>query len=180
MSLHNYEYKNSKYALGITELYWDRRHGEYDMNEFINKDDYYKSIHGYIFMHQIYPIQFIENYKKYIKRVLKFYYYNTCHNYINNQEVNHNTICNFESIISDKNNYKVDIVEKIQLEGEFAPTIAIIKTHYLRLIQRKWKSIFKKRKEIMKKRMMHHSLKYKEINGVWPNDCIHLPSISSH
>jgi len=35
MSSHNYEYKNSKYALGITELYWDRRHGEYDMNEFI-------------------------------------------------------------------------------------------------------------------------------------------------
>lgn len=187
MSSQNNEYNHSKYTLGITELYWDKRHGNYKLNEFNNKDDYYKTIRGYLFMHNIYPIHFIEKYKKYVKRVLRFYYYNTCFHYLNNEEnheenheVNHNTIRNFENIISNKNNYKVDIVEKIQLEGLFTPTIAIIKTHYLRLIQRKWKSIFKKREEIIKKRMMPHSLKYREMHGVWPTDCIHLPTISSH
>jgi len=179
MSSQNYE-SHSKYTLGITELYWNKRHGEYNVNEFINEDEYYKSIHGYIFMQGICPTQFIQNYKKYGKRVLKFYYENIRESYLTNGNAKHNIIDNFEKIISDKKNYKIDIVEKIQLEGHFAPTIAIIKTHYLRLIQRKWKSIFKKRNEIMKKRMNIRSLKYKEINGSWPKDCIHLPTISNH
>ena len=66
--------------------------------------------------------------------------------------INHQSIQNFENIISNENNYRVDIVQKIQLDGEFAPTIAIIKTHYLRLIQRKWKNIFKKRQDMIKKK----------------------------
>ena len=72
----------------------------------------------------------------------------------------------------------LELIDYYCLEGQ--EMVGICKTFWLKLIQRKWKSIFKKRKEIMKKRMMPHSLKYKEINGVWPNNCIHLPTISSH
>ena len=60
MSIHNYEYKHSKYELGITELYWETRHGEYIIDDFKNSEDYNLSINGYIFMQRIHPIQFLK------------------------------------------------------------------------------------------------------------------------
>ena len=101
MSSHNNEYNRSKYTLGITELYWNRRHGEYNLNEFVDEEQYYKSIHGYIFMQQIEPTQFMQYYNKYVKRVLKYYYNNISSTYLTNGEIKHNTICNFENIICD-------------------------------------------------------------------------------
>jgi len=181
MSLHNYEYKHSKYNLGITELYWETRHGEYNINDFMNKDDYYLSINGFIFMQRIHPIQFLKYYENYILRILDYYYQNVFFNYLtHNDNIIHHNLKNFEYIVSNRNNYKVDIVQKIQLEGDFAPTIAIIKTHYLRLIQRKWKNIYRKRQEVIQLRKRIQSLQYREINGRWPHYCYHLPTIKTH
>jgi hypothetical protein len=179
MSIHNYEYKHSKYELGIIELYWETRHGEYIIDDFKNIEDYNLSINGYIFMQRIHPIQFLKYYKKYITPLLKYYYQNMFIHHLTTP-INHQSIQNFENIISNEKNYRVDIVQKIQLEGDFAPTIAIVKTHYLRLIQRKWKNIFKKRQDIIKKRMTLQSLRYREINGIWPIECSQLPTIMSH
>jgi len=180
MSIHNYEYKHSKYELGIIELYWETRHGEYIIDDFKNSEDYNLSINGYIFMQKIHPIQFLKYYKKYITPLLNFYFQNMFINHLTTSEINNHIIRNFQNIVTNRNNYKVDIVQKIQLDGDFAPTIAIIKTHYLRLIQRKWKTIFKKRQDIIKKRMTLQSLRYREINGIWPRECSQLPTIMSH
>ena len=46
--------------------------------------------------------------------------------------------------------------------------IAYIKTHFIRIIQRKWKYIFKKRKNILKNHANPKSLKYRETYGKWP------------
>ena len=179
MSNRNREYNHSKYELGIIELYWETRHGNYIMDDFKNREDYNLSINGYIFMQRIHPIHFLKHYTKYVKNILENYYQNMFIHYLTTT-ISHRTISNFENIISNETNYKVDIVQKIQLEGDFAPTIAIVKTHYLRLIQRKWKNIFKKRQDIIKKRMTLQSLRYREINGSWPKECSQLPTIMSH
>ena len=52
---------------------------------------------------------------------------------------------------------------------------AIIKTYWLKIIQRTWKNICKNRKLIILKRLQPSALKYKEIYGRWPDNCINYP-----
>lgn len=53
----------------------------------------------------------------------------------------------------------------------------IVKTFWLRLIQRRWKNIYKKRMKCIQKRKRLHSLKYRECNGYWPRDIASLPGL---
>lgn len=53
----------------------------------------------------------------------------------------------------------------------------VIKTHWLIVIQRTWKKIFKKREEIIKKRTEFNNLRYREIHGTWPPSLHHLPTL---
>ena len=45
--------------------------------------------------------------------------------------------------------------------------VATIKTFWLRLIQRKWKRIYKQRKHIIRERMRFGSLRQREMTGKW-------------
>ena len=55
----------------------------------------------------------------------------------------------------------MDIIEIIELDtGEF---VACIKTPFIKIIQRKWKNIYKNIQE----RKNFHLIKYREINGKW-------------
>ena len=83
-------------------------------------------------------------------------------NYINN-------------IMDISSNMKLEIAECFDLET--LERIAIIKTIWIKLIQRKWKNILKKRKEIIIKRCNPKNLRYKEIYGNWPKDCLHFPTL---
>ena len=56
----------------------------------------------------------------------------------------------------------------------------IIKTTYLRQIQRKWKAIYKERKRVIRLRCNLHNIHYREIYGKWPNNCFHLPTLQCH
>jgi len=53
----------------------------------------------------------------------------------------------------------------------------ILKTFWLKIIQRKWKKIYKQRIEVIQQRMRIHSLKYREINGKWPSTISYLPNL---
>lgn len=53
----------------------------------------------------------------------------------------------------------------------------IIKTFWLRLVQRTWKRIYKERTQIIKKRMHPTSLHHRNIHGKWPYELNYLPSI---
>ena len=53
----------------------------------------------------------------------------------------------------------------------------IVKTFWIKLIQRKWKKIYKQRKYIIKLRCNSRSIYYRQINGKWPNRLNYLPSI---
>lgn len=62
----------------------------------------------------------------------------------------HPIIRNYQHIILEKKTYpSIEIVKPIELSsGEY---VACIKTFWLKLFQRKWKKIFKERKEKLKK-----------------------------
>lgn len=53
----------------------------------------------------------------------------------------------------------------------------IIKTFWLRLVQRTWKRIYKERQQIIKKRMHLNNLHYRNIHGKWPSRLHYLPSL---
>jgi hypothetical protein len=89
----------------------------------------------------------------------------------------HLVIRNYKNIISCKNYIKPEIAECLYLNGE-EELVSIIKTIWIRLIQRNWKKIYKIRKEVISKRSEVKSLLYREIHGNWPTSCNYLPTLS--
>lgn len=72
-------------------------------------------------------------------------------------------------------NAKVHIMKlDILSDGTYS---VILKTHWLRLIQRHWKKIFKTRKQIIKKRCSIINILSREIYGRYPNELNSLPDI---
>ena len=108
-------------------------------------------------------------------RFLRDNYSNTILNNIDSF-VNHPTIRNYANIISNPNYIKPEIGEYIILPTQEA--IAILKTFWLRIIQRKWKKVFKHRNEIIKLRCNPSNLRYREIHGKWPSNCDNFPTLN--
>ena len=72
---------------------------------------------------------------------------------------------------------KVEIIQLIILnDGTYS---AIIKTFWIKIIQRRWKQIYKERQEKINRRKSIASLKYREIRGKYPIGLNILPSINS-
>jgi len=69
------------------------------------------------------------------------------------------------SYLNDSN-FKLEIAQCIYLPTQHC--ISIIKTFWLKIIQRKWKNIYKERKSYILKRTNLNAIKYKEIYGRWP------------
>lgn len=88
---------------------------------------------------------------------------------------NHPSIRNFHNIVSKPNYIKAEIGEYIILPTQEA--IAILKTFWLRIIQRKWKKVFKEREEIIISRRYVYSLYVREVTGKWPQICAYLPGL---
>ena len=86
---------------------------------------------------------------------------------------NHPTIRNYHNIISKPNYIKQEIGEYIILPTQEA--IAILKTFWIRIIQKKWKKVFQERKNIIRKRCYLSNLSFREIRGRWPVSCINFP-----
>lgn len=69
----------------------------------------------------------------------------------------------------------VEIAECIYLPSEHC--VSIIKTIWLRLIQRTWKKIHRLRKITIAMRCHPNALKHREIYGRWPNSCSIYPTL---
>lgn len=80
---------------------------------------------------------------------------NIINNYINN------TLC------------KLEIAECLYLPSQHC--ISILKTHWLKIIQRTWKKTYKERKLSITRRCHPNAIKYREIYGKWPNNCSNYP-----
>jgi len=87
----------------------------------------------------------------------------------------HNIYRNYRNIISRPDFIKPEIAQCVYLESQHC--VAILKTIWIKLIQRKWKKVFAERKQILNERCTIKALLYREINGKWPSHCIYLPSL---
>jgi len=53
----------------------------------------------------------------------------------------------------------------------------VVKTFWIKIIQRRWRTIYRKRKSIIQQRMRIQSLEYMKINGRYPNGLNVLPKL---
>jgi len=92
-----------------------------------------------------------------------------------NRLTKHPFIRNYKTIISNENYIKPEIAKCVYLSGD--ECVAILKTFWIRIVQRAWRRVFEERKQIFAQRMRIESLKHREIMGKWPANCSRLPGI---
>ena len=95
----------------------------------------------------------------------------------NTRYVPHTCIRNYFNIISRPDYIKPEIGLQIKLDtGE---TVAIIKTFWLKLIQRAWKRAYKKRQFVINGRKQIASLNCVRLTGLWPPQYRFMPTLKS-
>jgi len=159
----------SNYKLAILEPYLPLKHG------ILNKQ------HQHLYGHYLVldTIKLGEFYNKYeeldndTQNLTKIYNDNLNRlQYEMNVSHLHPLIRNYRDIIKNSNQFAIQIVEQVTISTGPSDcdtySVGINKTHWIRLIQRRWREIQKKRLYGMKNL---NNLKYREIHGRWPEAC---------
>lgn len=82
----------------------------------------------------------------------------------------------FLNPLSRERRPQIEIMQmKLKMEGQFCHNIVVMKTFWLKIVQRKWKKVFNERKRVLKERMKIESHKYFEMHGKYPYGCHSLP-----
>jgi len=141
----------SKYKLAICHLFHPILHGY--------TDDSDKYIYGhYLVFWDIEIDEYFDNYYHRGIEDLKAFY-----NDIDLSEHPHPIIRNYLNLIKRENYIKIDIVQTNTLNT--LEEVGYIKTFWLKILQRKWKSIFHKRKEKIKELSSPLRLMKREMMG---------------
>lgn len=96
--------------------------------------------------------------------------------YENMRSISHPIIRNYSNIIRRANYIKPEIGLCIELHTH--EQIVIIKTIWLKIIQRKWKKVFAERKRLLKERCLPGALYSRMMTGKWPAHCLVLPGLN--
>jgi hypothetical protein len=108
----------------------------------------------------------------YMKNIIKL----LRENYANlHTSYKHPTIRNYKHIISKQDYIKPEIGVYMLLPTQEA--VAILKTFWIRIIQRKWKKVCKEQQSILKNRRNINSLHIRETTGKWPSEYRNLPGL---
>jgi hypothetical protein len=143
----------NKYDLILCELHHPVIHGKTEDSE-LNIETYYMVIDKF----SVNDINDINNYINSYRRI----YYLYIHHCIFQLNI-HPTIRNYNKMVSNKNYFKPEIAECLILPtGE---TIAILKTFWIRIIQKVWKNVLKKRKEYII--FMCNNLRLRELGKIY-------------
>ena len=172
-SLHSSK-MNNNYNLVVCELHNSLIHG-FDNNSDPNIQGHYLCTH-ICRINQFKNVNNSENKKSYIDDIVKTSKkgYNQLLS-SNSTLLNHSFIRNYKKIISNKTYIQPHIAKIVYLQGD--EYVAILKTFWLKCVQRSWKRVFKQRNEMRKLRKQASSILYKETHNKWPDDCDELPSI---
>ena len=84
-------------------------------------------------------------------------------------------LINWSVIVPGIDIQNVEIMKTVTIGNDI--TRVIIKTFWLKIIQRTWKNILKNRALIWKKRGRISSLRHREIYGQWPTSLMSLPCL---
>ena len=91
------------------------------------------------------------------------------------QYPDHPWIRNYKKLILRDDYIRPEIAQCILLKGD--EKVAILKTVWLRIIQRAWKKIFQERCRVRSQRMTIYSLGWRQLYGTWPSSCASMPTI---
>ena len=93
----------------------------------------------------------------------------------NDRRIMNHPIRNYKNIIVNDSYIQPHIAKCIYLPDE--TSVAIIKTFWIKLIQRNWKRVYAIRQNVINLRKRVGALKYRELYRRWPEDCIRMPSL---
>ena len=148
------------YCLGICELYTPRIHGA-------TSNSTQRIIGNYIVVYKTPITEFYNSY--YIDMINAIYggwlYIGTSNGTCNNPYY-HPIIRNLGYMVSKPDFIKLDIIQPFYLDG--GEMIGIKKTFLLSILQRKWKNIYKKRKDIMELMKHPKHLHMRQVTGKCP------------
>ena len=159
----------NKYNLFIPELYNKYIHGK------TNETD--PNVNGQFMVLQTFKYDNSNENKvielfTYINSMSKFYKKYYLRNF---RGLNHDIIRNYKNIITNPKSLNLEIGLVCYLRGD--ECVCILKTFWLKLIQRAWKKIYQERKLIQKKRCNPRSILYRQLTAKWPDDCNYMPSM---
>jgi len=83
-------------------------------------------------------------------------------------------IRNFQNIIKSPKYLQPEIFEKVHVHNRCC---AIIKTFWIKIVQRSWKRVFKERTRIRALRRSVKAILYWQAFGKWPDYCAYMPGI---
>lgn len=159
----------NKNVLLIPELYNKYFHGktiDSDPNingQFLVLQTFYINSNCDVFDFFKYTNNLTKFYKKYYKK-------NFC-----SLSLSHNILRNYNDIINNPNYLNLEIGKIYYLKGN--ECVCVIKTFWLKLVQRTWKKIYKIRKQINLRRRRPDSIIYRQFSGKWPENCDCMPSL---
>jgi hypothetical protein len=158
---------NSKYNLIVPELFNKYIHG---LNECSDPN-----INGQFIVIQTFKIRQHTNLKKLFEKIKSECkpinkYYNSFVNRIGNEY-----ICNYDNIIKRDDYIKPEIGKIYYLKGD--ECVCVLKTFWIKIIQRAWKKIYQNRQKIKRMRYRPDVIFHKQLTGKYKEDCQHLPSI---
>ena len=113
----------------------------------VNIDSFYNSEEFTLFMNMIHMSR--EFYRRYFQR--------------KENSTQHPVIRNYKTAVSKKNYISLEIIEHIELEG--GEHVAIYKTFWLRIFQRKWKKYYHNKMELVRKLLKPYGLLLREVGG---------------
>ena len=93
----------------------------------------------------------------------------------NSRTNSHPIYKNYTNIVARNTYIKPEIAECIYLETH--ECVAVLKTVWIRLIQRTWRNVIRKRGVVIQKRTNPRALYNRQITGNWPSDCAFYPGL---
>lgn len=141
---------HSKYKLAICVPFHPKIHGITARSD--------KNICEHFLVHTIDDYDFLEEYSEIEETLIDTYHY---YNDIIIEP--HPIIRNYENIVHSEEYFKIDIIEEDILDGQ--EYVGYLKTFWLKILQRKWKRIFKERQEKIRIMSKPKRLMKREITG---------------
>ena len=142
----------SKFELAICEIFNPKKHG------FTHTHEYYMNSH-YIIHITVSSNDFLnKSFNLILLNLIQYYFY-----YRRESVVIHPIIRNYHHILQNINNVKIDIIQKIYMPG--GEETVCIKTFWIKLLQRKWKRIYKERIIKIQNLKKPYALFTREITG---------------
>ena len=154
-----------KNALVLCELFHPRLHG-------FNRESDRNVLGHYLIIEQCSTFD-----KREMDDLVYYFQTNIQRIIANNPKFNiHPWIRNYKNIALKNDYIRPEIAKCIYLSGD--EKVAILKTFWLRIVQRAWKRLFQERCLVRQERQSMYSLVYKRVYGACPETCENMPSCS--